>query len=304
VAGLSVVIPTRDRAGPLASTLSALRAQEGVGGQAEIVVVDNGSKDDTPQLLAGAVNQPGLPLRSLREPRPGPAAARNAGVRAASGDLVLFLGDDVRPAGPGLLAGHLGAPRDGETGVLGRVRWDPAKPITTFMEWLDSSGVQFDYAGLQPGPVDPVRHLYTANVSLPKALLLEVGGFDERFTTAAVEDLELGLRLSRRGFKLSYHPALEVLHDHYTTYADSLRRTERVGAAAACFHTIHGRAAHPAVGRPPPVRRGALRAAAALLAGSRCAPGLPAPVRAFRWRVAHSAAFARGLSEAERVGSA
>lgn len=297
---LSVVIPTRDRAQTLAVTLERLRAQEGVDGNAEIVVVDNGSTDETPLVLASAVEGPGLPLRWLREPRPGPAAARNAGVRAADGDVVLFLGDDVRPAGPGLLAGHLEAHRDRETGVLGRVRWDPAAGVTTLMEWLDSSGVQFDYGRLRPGPVDPVRYLYTAHVSLPKAALLGVGGFDERFTSAAVEDLELGLRLSRRGFVLRYEPSLVGLHDHPTTYAESLRRAERIGAAAACFHTIHGPKAHAAAGRPSRPKRYALRIAATLLAGSRCAPRLPPPVRAFRWRITHLAAFAHGLSQAER----
>jgi len=297
---LSVVIPTRDRAETLAVTLARLRAQEGVDGQAEIVVVDNGSTDETPEVLASAAEGPGLPLRCLREPRPGPAAARNTGVRAANGEIVLFLGDDVRPAGPGLLAGHLNAYRDPNTGVLGRVRWDPAAGITPLMEWLDSSGVQFDYGRLRPGPVDPVYHLYTAHVSLPRAALMEVGGFDERFTTAAVEDLELGLRLSRRAFTLQYEPSLEGLHDHHTTYAASLRRAERVGVAAARFHAIHG--PHPAVGRPSPMRRRALGAAARLLATSRYGPRLPARVRAFRWRVAHSAAYARGLSEAEADG--
>lgn len=297
---LSVVIPTSDRSETLATTLEWLRAQEDVGGLAEIVVVDNGSTDDTPRVLADAAEGPGLPVRWLREPRPGPAAARNAGVRAADGDLILFLGDDVRPAGPGLLAGHLRAHRNGEVGVLGRVRWDPAAGITTFMEWLDSSGVQFDYGRLEPGPVDPARHLYTAHVSLPKALLREVGGFDEGFTTAALEDLDLGLRLSRRGFTLRYEPSLEGLHHHRMTYCESLRRAERIGAAAVYFHAIHGSSAHAAVGGPSVLRRYGLRVTATLLAGSRCAPRLPAPLRAFRWRVTHLGAFARGLSRGER----
>src|SRR5205085_9729138 len=90
---LSVVIPTSDRSETLATTRERLRAQEDVGGLAEIVVVDNGSTDDTPQVLADAAEGPGLPVRWLREPRLGPAAARNAGVRAADGDLILFLGD-------------------------------------------------------------------------------------------------------------------------------------------------------------------------------------------------------------------
>jgi glycosyltransferase involved in cell wall biosynthesis len=296
---LSVVIPTRDRADILAVTLASLRAQEGVAGECEIVVVDNGSSDGTSEVLRRAADGPGLPLRSLREPRPGPAAARNAGVRAARGAVVLFLGDDTRPADPRVLGGHLQAHDGGPMGVLGRVRWDPALEVTPFMRWLDSSGLQFAYGRLLPGRVDPVRYLYTAHVSLPKELLLDVGGFDERFTTAAVEDLELGLRLSRRGFTLVYDPALDALHNHHTTYVESLLRTERVGAAAARFHAIHGASAHPAVGRPSRRRRRALRLAATLLAGSHPAQRLPPRLRSFRWRIVHSDAFSRGLTKAE-----
>ena len=126
------------------------------------------------------------------------------------------------------------------------------------------------------------------------------GGFDEGFTTAALEDLDLGLRLSRRGFTLRYEPSLEGLHHHRMTYCESLRRAERIGAAAVYFHAIHGSSAHAAVGGPSVLRRYGLRVTATLLAGSRCAPRLPAPLRAFRWRVTHLGAFARGLSRGER----
>jgi glycosyltransferase involved in cell wall biosynthesis len=85
---VSVVIPTRNRARLLAEAIRSVRAIEGPDLNLEVLVVDNGSTDDTEQVASA------LGARVLRSPIPGPAATRNVGIRAATGDYIAFLDDD------------------------------------------------------------------------------------------------------------------------------------------------------------------------------------------------------------------
>jgi hypothetical protein len=232
VTALSVVIPTRDRRAALAETLDALAGQQ-VDEEVEIVVVDNGCTDDTAAMLAER------PVRVVREPKPGPAAARNRGVESARAPLVLFLGDDVAPAQRDLLARHLAlhARRPEATyAVLGRVTWRPDRPVTPFMHWLENGGPQFAFTRLAPGPVS-AGHLYTPHVSFKRSLLL-AHPFDERFPFAAAEDTELGVRLQRAGLELDYHPELLGHHDHPTTVEQAVGRMRRVGASARLLEQL------------------------------------------------------------------
>src|SRR5690349_8685324 len=155
---LSVLIPTLDRPDALDDTLAALDRQQCDEQQVEIVVVDNAPDGATAARLAGRRGR--LPFRLVREPARGPAAARNAGLRAARAPVVLSLGDDTRPADDDLLARHIALhaadPRPAFA-VLGRIAWRPDRPITPFMEWLER-GPQFNFGALQSGEVDVARN--------------------------------------------------------------------------------------------------------------------------------------------------
>src|SRR5437667_4531800 len=134
---ISVVIPTGERFEVLVGTLDALAKQDPAGVEAEVVVVDNGSRDGSLERLhdlAGRWAGP-FPLAVSSEEKPGAAAARNAGVARARGNRVLFLGDDCRPAGPDLVAGHARAGAPG-VAVLGRIDWDPQIEATPVRRWL------------------------------------------------------------------------------------------------------------------------------------------------------------------------
>jgi glycosyltransferase involved in cell wall biosynthesis len=292
---LSVVIPTKDRADALARTLDALEAQQAGDAKLEAIVIDNGSSDGTvAQVRQRAGGE--VPIKLLEQPQGGPAAARNAGVEAAGGEVLLFLGDDTEPADEGLLRAHLdlhaARPEPGY-GVLGRITWTPRQPVTPFMRWLENGGPQFSYGRLEAGPVDAASYFYSSHASLKRVIFEQVGGFDVRFPTAAVEDTELGVRLADAGLALDYHPELLVLHDHPTTPAQSLRRSVAVGRSAALYNQLQPDRPHPGVQAPRGLTWSAVRVAAPLL-GTLARLPLPKGLRERVWLAMTRAGYARG----------
>jgi glycosyltransferase involved in cell wall biosynthesis len=296
---LSVVIPTKDRAEALARTLDALESQRAGGAELETIVVDNGSSDGTIERVQQRAAGAAIPIRLLEEPNGGPAAARNAGVAAASGAIVLFLGDDTEPDGPDLLRAHLDLHRarpEDSYGVLGRITWNPRNEITPFMRWLENGGPQFHYAELSPGPVDTSSYFYSSHASVKRSIFEQVGGFDTRFPTAAVEDTELGVRLADAGLELDYHPELLVLHDHPTTPAQSLRRSIAVGRSAALYNRLRPDRPHPGVQPPRGLAWSAISAVEPLLGAAGRLP-MPAGLRERVWLAMTRAGYARGYRQ-------
>jgi len=297
---VSVVIPTRDRRKELLRTLEAIRAQRDPGDGFEVIVADNGSSDGSLDAVQGLVGDGGesMRLRAISEPHGGPAAARNAGVAAATGEVILFLGDDTEPADPGLVEAHARLHRDAGDpayGVLGQVAWSERQEVTPLMDWLGRT-FQFGYAALEAGRIPARRAFWTAHVSVRRGLFQRAGGFDTRFPWAAVEDVELGLRLERLGGWLDYHPELLVLHTHPTELGPSLERSRRVGRSAALLHELHPDWSDRelAAARGPKwlglrLSAPAWRALAALAPDGR--------VREHAWRRMHQAAYAHGFAE-------
>ena len=122
----SVIVPARDAQRTILRTLSAVAGQQLAGGH-EIIVVDNGSCDDT----ARVVEQAGLAARLIRRRRgEGPGAARNAGAAAARGEVLAFIDADCWPAAGWLAAGV--AATDSADLVQGRVLPDPAAAAGPF----------------------------------------------------------------------------------------------------------------------------------------------------------------------------
>jgi GT2 family glycosyltransferase len=183
---ITVVVPTRNRAGRLRALLYSLAAQPAQ----EVIVVDNASSDETQAVVAGAV------VRGIRLPEPmGPAVARNRGWREARGDLIVFTDDDV-VASPGWLGAIADAhARDPEAIVQGRTEPDPREVhrLSAFSRSQEATG---------PGP-----WFQTCNIAYPRALLERLGGFDESFWEAAGEDTDLGWRAVELGTRVVYEPA-------------------------------------------------------------------------------------------------
>ena len=244
----SVIIPTRTRCDTLARTIDALEAQREAPGL-ELIIVDDGSTDDTAQMLSKRDFRHAA--RTLRLPAVGPAQARNAGIDAAEGEWIVFLGSDTLPS-PEWLGAHLRRHRqaDGrDVAVIGRTCWHPRQRSSRFLEFINEQGLQFGF-DLITNPEDvPFNFFYSSNLSLHRSWL-ERHRFDARFPDAAWEDIELGYRLTREGLRVVYEPQAVVLHDHLMDVRRFLRRQQRVGRSAIIFRELHPALA-PFLSLPP-----------------------------------------------------
>lgn len=232
---ISVIIPTCNRAPILQRCLDALVAQTLPQTMFEVVVCDDGSKDNTADVLAGYKAK--LNLTSLRQDNRGPAAARNRAIAAAKGELLTIINDDSILA-PDALARHLqlAAP---QVISLGMFR-TPAKYKTDFFTALvDSTGWIFPFVNMKKPGMQNFDLFITCNLCLPAQALVEVGGFDETFPSPAGEDMELGYRLSQAGYRIYYDPAIECYHDSYFTPASFVRLRAMRGVEDLRFLNKH-----------------------------------------------------------------
>ncbi|HEY3493276.1 MAG TPA: glycosyltransferase family 2 protein [Polyangiaceae bacterium] len=204
---LSVVVPTYNRRVRLGRVLAALERQSLPAASFEVIVVDDGSTDDTSAWLAA--RQFPFALRSSRQENGGPARARNAGVELARAALVLFLDDDVVPE-PELLAEHLksheGAP---EVAVIGTME-SLEHYEHPWVAW-EQAQLEKQYTAMGRGEWEPTyRQFWTGNASLPKRHIVEAGGFDPEYRRA--EDIELAMRMRDRGLGFRFNPRARGLH--------------------------------------------------------------------------------------------
>jgi GT2 family glycosyltransferase len=234
---VSVVIPTFRRKDALLRALRALESQSIAPEEYEVVVVVDGSDDDTRE--EAEASSPPYALRVLWQGNRGRAAACNAGVAVAQAELIVLLDDDME-ASPELLEAHLRAhPPGSRLAVIG------AAPIV-----VDSSAAaptayiarkfnrHLEHLARAGGPLG-LRDFYSGNLSIRRDVFDEVHGFDERFTMYGNEDLELSLRLTAAGVSLVYEPTA-VAHQTYDKDFGALARDNvSKGRTAVLLARLH-----------------------------------------------------------------
>lgn len=223
---VSVVIPTFERSESLKRLLHSLADSDLGGLDMEVLVVDDGSADATPDVLAAAP----LPVVQLRQMNSGPAVARNRGWRAASGPLVLFLDDDVVVTPDAVR--RLVATASSADAVGARI------------EPLGNPGIIAGFMhveGLSDHKVvgGEVRYLVTAGAMFSRRVLEEVGGFDEAFPGAAGEDADLSFRLIGAGRSIAVEPNALVLHEYRSTLPKLARTYYRHGSVQPLLRDRH-----------------------------------------------------------------
>jgi len=207
---VSVIVCTRNRSDAMARLLEQLgRLVVPTGLRWELIVVDNASTDDTASMLASL--QSPLPMRVVREGIPGVSRARNAGIAAARGDLLLFTDDDCLPDALWLTTIHEEFARAPSLGVLGgRVELFDLRDRPTTTRTSRTRGeisASFNLDGI-----------IGCNLAFRRSALAVTGPFDVGLGggtgAGAGEDVDLVYRSLRAGLRVEYSPDALVYHNH------------------------------------------------------------------------------------------
>ncbi|MFM7142731.1 MAG: glycosyltransferase, partial [Alphaproteobacteria bacterium] len=227
----AVIVLCYDNADVIGKCVDSLVRHRGDAGY-EIVVVDNGSRDGSLDLLR-AREQAGE-IRLLRNVRNGCSSGRNLGVRETTGEFVVFLDSDQWAECEGWLdpaLAILAAHRD-----VGAVAWNAG----WFAPGTGGGPIVDDYPDRAMGGAhagrpfrDDVAYLATSGFVMPRRVLARTGGFDEFYDPTCFEDTDLSFQVKAAGFRIAYCPAMALGHrPHATTGAlgsyDAVRaRNER-----------------------------------------------------------------------------
>jgi GT2 family glycosyltransferase len=223
---ISVVIATFNRCAVLKTTLDKLKQQSLPPENFEVIVMDDGSRDNTSAMIGSLASSMPYALRYYRHENRGPGYTQNRGIREAKSDIVLLIADDIW-ATPSLLESHMTSHKEhpGEnTAVLGRVMQSQELPQTTIQKHWDPFG--FDrFRGKEF--IDSI-YFYACNISFKKSFMLEHGLFKER-TGASHEDVELGYRLWQKGLRILYNESALAYHYHEETLSTACKRAYERG---------------------------------------------------------------------------
>jgi GT2 family glycosyltransferase len=220
----SIIVATYNRKEPLARLLATLANQTVPRDDYEVVVVDDGSREDVTSTVDAFS---ALQVVLVRQANSGVAVARERGVERARGRIMIFLDDDMI-AREDFVEQHLAA-HDGHDDrvVMGELLPDAKLAEMPLFEryhahQLAKAAERYAAAGTFAG-----HDVYTGNLSLPRALFFRAGGFDPAFH---IEDVELGVRLQKVGAKFVFSRAVATVHasDH-TSLKSWLARSVRDG---------------------------------------------------------------------------
>lgn len=238
---VSVIVPTFRRPDVLATTLDALLEQSYPRHLYEIIVVDDASDLETDSLVRSlAAGSPRLAY--LPQTHNGAASARNHGARAARGDLLLFVDDDIVLPADGLERLVRSMAELGPCCLNGR--WEftdamQAELAATSFGRFRLKVERWVKDGLPMRRLDEryaeVEVLTACNLMVPTIDFWRIGGFDESFPAAGYEDQEFSLRARALGYRLIYDPTVTCWHNDRRLTRDAFLERQRRGAMTAAL---------------------------------------------------------------------
>jgi hypothetical protein len=211
---VSVVIPTFGGHSRIEACVHGILTSQLDGMErVEIIVVDDGSPEPVSSALDRLVVPPLFALCCLRQPNSGPAAARNAGFLRSSGDIVLFLDDDILVP-PELLSLHVRAHRDRPGSVIvGRCPLAPDNRITPLWRYLRSLGQDTSLYATEE--FIPIPVIASGQLSVERAMFWSNQSvYCSDLRTPAAEEFELSHRLKSRGIPVLLGTQISALHNH------------------------------------------------------------------------------------------
>jgi len=231
---VSVVLGTYNQKEILKRVLDAYQEQT-IGNNFEVIVVDSSSTDGTAELLKTYSAK--FSFKPIIQANKGKANARNRGVKEAASDLIIITDSDMI-ADPGFIKAHVDAHQDAEekplcfegvTYDMAHLHWPPEK--------------EFIHPYIKPNYPDRKKlgfyYFLTGNISFPKSVFEEAGGFSEDFLGYGWEDIELGYRLSRQKIPLYYLKSAINYHYHVVLADDAIDRHYAKGESARIMLQKH-----------------------------------------------------------------
>lgn len=222
----SFIVCTRNRAAALEACISSIEAACGACSlSCELVVVDNGSTDDTAARLSRIAAKSAVSVRWMVELRPGLAAARNTGMERARGRLLIFIDDDCIVERSYLqdLNRHYSA---GERCIVRGGRVDLGSPRD-----LPFTIKRSRFRARFTPDVHPGGFVLGCNMTMHREAAARIGRFDERFGAGgplrSAEDTDYLVRAHQLGIPIEYVPDMTVQHFHGRTTRDAIERLHR-----------------------------------------------------------------------------
>ena len=198
---VSVVIPAYNAQDTIAQAVSHSLAQAKGPMEVEVVVVDDGSTDDTAEVAES------VGARVIRQKNLGPASARNKGWESTSGNLICFTDADCIPS-PGWLENLLDGFTDLQVGAVAG-SYEVANTSSWLARWVHQE-IMERHKRMPPF----IRAFGSYNVAIPRHVLQATGGFDPVYRRASGEDNDLSYRIIRKGYRIAFRPQARVAHYH------------------------------------------------------------------------------------------
>ena len=198
---ISIVIPAYNAESTIGQTVAQSLAQAYGRLDVEVIVVDDGSGDDTAKVAesAGAI--------VIHQPNAGPAAARNRGWKAATGQVICFTDADCVPTA-GWTKNLLDGFTDGQVGAVAG-SYEIANSKSWLSHWVHEE-IMERHKRMPPF----VRAFGSYNVAIPRYVLEATGGFDPAYLQASGEDNDLSYRIIKKGWRIAFRPQAKVAHYH------------------------------------------------------------------------------------------
>ncbi|MDO3377281.1 mycofactocin biosynthesis glycosyltransferase MftF [Geoalkalibacter halelectricus] len=229
---VSVVIPVLDRAEDLRKCLESLRRLDYPQQLLEIIVVDDGSRDASPQVA----EEFGARLLASGGRGTGPAAARNRGAAAAGGDILAFIDSDCT-ASPQWLGELLPSFADGEVAAVGG--WVDGMNSRRGLDRYETVMSSLNLGGRERNGKEgnDTFYLPSCNLLVRRTAFAIVGGFREDLHVG--EDVDLTWRLRDCAYRIVYLPKGKVCHNHRSSLMPFMRRRFDYGTSEGMLQTLH-----------------------------------------------------------------
>jgi len=240
-------VPVYNGADVIVRCLDALANQSVCNESYEILVVDDGSQDETVLLINRWHSQrAAISLRVLQQKNAGPAAARNYGAQEAAAPLLLFTDGDCAPAHDWIEAMcsiySVDHPQEASADYVAQPAVIGSKgAYLTEQTELVPLFVQAEYEDRydRMAELPQIDFIDTYSAAYKRDIFLENDGFDSIFTTASVEDQELSFRLASKGYRLAFNPDAKVYHIHDENIGEYWRRKYYIGYWKALLTQWH-----------------------------------------------------------------